>query len=166
MLRVFTSMLSMTMLFFTVFTIGFTRNEYTFFEPDEDIILIMNVTIVKEASQQSEQQLYLNVTVSSPTTDGLRPATLETAAGFGDYSLDGRGSSFRTFVFPPNQQETTFPFYLFGDEMPEGVEVFQATISTVGGTPIFRAPVMASLTTTIRIIDNDSEFKDPEMCSC
>ena len=154
-LRVYISVLSVSMLFFTVITIGFTRNEYTYFEPDEDI-LIMNVTIVKEASQLSEQQYSLNVTVSSPTTDGLHPAMLETAAEFGDYGL--HGGSFRTLVFHPDQQEIVFLFSLFGDEMPEGVEAFRATISTVGGTPTFRAPTMALLTTTIRIMDNDSEL--------
>ena len=96
-------------------------------------------------------------------TSELWPATLETAAEVGDYDLGG--GSFQTLVFHPNQQEIVFRFSLFADEIPERVKTFLAFISTVGGTPTFRAPTMAFLTTTIVIVDNDSEFKDPEMCS-
>ena len=113
------------------------------------------MTIVKESNQSTElQEFTVGITVSSPTTG--QAATLESFTETGDYNLLGfRGMSFLLMHFPSNQQEISLVFLLHGDEIAEGTEAFRAMISTVEGTPIFQDPNNASLTTTIRILDND-----------
>ena len=136
--------------------IGFQLDCYTYFEP-KGVALITNVTIVKEANGISEQQYSVGVTVSSPTT-GVNPATLNTDEVPGDYDLGFPGVSFRQLPFPANRQEITFTFFLFGDETAEGTEAFRAIISTVEGTPTFQDPNIASLTTMIKIMDDDGKW--------
>ena len=145
-------------IFCTVIHIGFAREEYTYYEPDFDI-LITNVTIIKEANEISEQFYFVGITVSTPTTEGANPATLETFTAIGDYSLGGTGNPFRTLAFGPDEQEIKFNFFLYGDNIFEGTEAFRAIISTVEGTPTFQDPNIVSLTTTINIIDDECKLK-------
>ena len=139
-----------------VIRIGFAWEMYTYYEPQFEI-LITNVTIIKEANQLTEQLYTVGVIVSTPTT-GLNPATLETLEERGgDYTLGG-GGSFQQLPFLSDEQEIRFTFDLFGDETAEGTEGFRAIISTVEGTPKFQDPTIASLTTTIRILDDDCKL--------
>ena len=145
---------------FVVIRIGFARNVYTYYEPDFETS-ITNVTLIKEANQLTEQLYSVGVTLSSPTAVGANPATLESIiTELGDYTIfGGAGVRFRMLPFFPDQQGISFVFTLLNDELAEGTEAFQATISTVEGTPTFRDPIIASRTTTIRILDNDCKLK-------
>ena len=66
--------------FLIVIRIGFRQSLYTFYEPQFEVI-IMNVTIIKEDNQMTEQLYSVGVTVSTPT-DG-NSATLETLEELG-----------------------------------------------------------------------------------
>ena len=138
---------------FVVIHIGFAQEMYTYYEPRSDTV-ITNVTIIKEANQLTEQLYSVGVTVSSPTI-GLNPATLESQTQLWDYTLGDFDVSFRQLPFESNEQEIEFIFQLFGDDIAEGTEAFQSTLLTVPDTPTFRYTTIASLSTTIRIIDDD-----------
>ena len=131
--------------------IGFAQKEYTYYEPDFDET-IMNVTLIKEANQLTEQLYSVAITIS-PT--GVNPATSESFSEAGDYSFGDPEVNYRQLPLHSGRQEVPLVFILFCDFIAEGTEAFQATISTVEGTPTFRDPTVASLSTTIRIIDND-----------
>ena len=134
---------------------------------------ILNLTVIKEANQLTEQFYSVGVFVSTPTI-GLNPATLETLEEFGDYSLGYLGVSFQQLPFRSDMQEFPFFFYLFGDDIAEGTEDFWAIIAKVEGTPRFQDPTTASLTTTIKILDDDCKlseigytpWKSMVMCLC
>ena len=135
---------------------------YNYYEPRFEAF-ITNVTIIKEANQLTEQFYSVGISASSPTTE-INPATLESLNELGDYTLGVFGVSFWQLIFSPNVQEIPFYFTLYGDDTAEGTEAFQATISTVPGTPTFQNSTIASLTTTIRISDNDcTQVKDSEI---
>ena len=135
--------------------IGYAQEVYQYFEPDF-LIVITNVTLVKEDGRVSEQTFGVGITVSNPQM--LTPATLESfdfSINF-DYALSTPEQTFTVLNFFPSQQSVTFQFFLNGDELPEGTEAFQASSTPVEGFPIFQAPITTAFASTeIQIIDND-----------
>ena len=139
----------------TAIRIGYALEVYQYFEPDS-LMLITNVTLVKEDGRVSEQTFGVGITVSNPQM--LSPATLETddtMINF-DYTLGTLGQTFEILQFLPNQQSITFEFFLNSDELPEGIEAFQASSTPVEGFPTFQASITTAFPSTeIQIIDND-----------
>ena len=139
----------------TAIRIGYALEVYQYFEPDS-LMLITNVTLVKEDNRVSEQTFGVNITVSDPQM--LSPATLRTdnTSTNYDYSLGIRGQTFQVLQFLPSQQSITFNFLLNSDEVPEGTEAFQASSTPVEGFPTFQAPITTAFPSTeIQILDND-----------
>ena len=120
-----------------------------------------NVTLIREGGRESEQTFAVKITVRDPTIAG-HAATLDTGdVGQNyDYKLTSHGS-FITIPFPSESSFITFSFFLNSDELFEGLEAFQATLTPVDeGFPAFQPPVTntAYQTTKIQIIDNDCEL--------
>ena len=136
--------------------IGFAQPTYDFGEPDFETLI--NVTLIREGGRLSEQTF--SVSISVGRTIDIPPATLEFVdEDSADYRIDAP-ADFVSLIFPPFQQNITFTFYLFGDEIPEGVEAFRATSTPSQNFPNFGPPSMggAFVSTEVRIIDNDCEF--------
>ena len=140
--------------------IGFLQQSYNFTEPTRRR-LFMDVIIQKENNVITEQTYTAVITTSTPTDPHLNAATPEPLGGGGnyDYSLGTAGQYFITREFCPDVQSITFNFFLNGDTFPEGVESFQATITSSEGFPTYRSPTTLFTTTLINIIDDDSKFK-------
>ena len=119
------------------------------------------MTIVKEDNRVSEQTFGVGITVGNPQS--LQAATLETfdISNNFDYSLGIPGQTFGVLTFLPQQQNITFNFFLFADELPEGIEAFQASLTSVEGFPTFQSPVTTAFASTeIQIIDNDCKYNN------
>ena len=145
-------------LFVSDIQIGFAQPTYDFGEPDFET-LITNVTLIKEGGRLSEQTFSVSISVGEAF--GSPPATLEFFdEDSADYRILGAATDFISLIFPPFQQNITFPFFLFGDEIPEGVETFRATSTPSQNFPNFGPPSMggAFASTEVRIIDNDCKF--------
>ena len=137
--------------------IGFAQPTYDFGEPDFET-LITNVTLIKEGGRLSEQTFSVSISVGG--TIDIPPATLEFVdEDSADYRITAP-ANFVSLIFSPFEQNITFPFFLFGDEIPEGVEAFRATSTPSQNFPNFGPPSMggAFASTDITIIDNDCKF--------
>ena len=140
---------------YVVIRIGYTQEVYQYYEPDF-LVLITNVTLVKEDNRVSEQTFGVGITVSNPQM--LSAATVETddASIDFDYALSAPGDTYYFVPFNPNQQSNVFQFFLNGDDLPEETEAFQASSTSVEGFPTFQAPITTAFPSTeIQIIDND-----------
>ena len=78
--------------------------------------------LLKEDNQISEQTFKVAVTVG-PYYNSLLP----TALSGKDYTAGAADRN--VFIFYPNEQNTTFPFALYHDDIFESVEVFQLQLS-------------------------------------
>ena len=175
-------------LWFSDIHIGYEIPEYTFFEPDFETF-IQNVTIIKEDSQITEQTFAVVISINEPNV-GIRPATQETqetiAAGINyDFRTAITGGEVDSFVleFFPDEQSSTFNFFINSDALPEGTEGFRLGSAPDRGVagpglsyPTYQPPSgrNAHVNTEIIIIDNDSKFylssytvvQIPSICSC
>ena len=134
--------------------IGFAQFNYSFEEPEFEI-LVLDVVLIREGGRLSEQTFQIVVSVGG--TIDTPPATLEFVdPDRGDYSL-GLQANFVTLLFRPSQQNTTLQLFLFSDDVPEGTEAFRATSTPSPGFPNFGAPSMggAFASTEVFIADDD-----------
>ena len=145
--------------------IGFDRNLNTYYEPLLIDAVISNVTIRKAAGQTSEQRFRIDITASAiPIVPGvITPATLQSADPTVkyDYSLGYSEPVITRDIFP-NQEYVTLAVVMTADELPEGLEGFQLTLSVAGSDldfPSFQLPGASStaIFTSSRnqIIDSD-----------
>ena len=132
-----------------------------FNEPDAEI-RIREVMLIREGGTLSEQTFGVNISVINPT--GRRPATLESDdLNNSDYRINST-DNFLHLQFPAEVKNITFEFFLKSDELPEGVEAFQATATPLEGFPTFLPPLgegtgLAFASTEILISDaNDSKY--------
>ena len=144
--------------FFTAIRIGFAHPEYIFLEPDMET-LFSNVTLIREGGRESERLFAVGVTVGSPRSE--RPASLE-GVELGthyDYRL-GVNGTLSPVLFPAAADFASFQFFLNSDELPEGLEAFEASSSPLPGFPTFLPPITNATfrSTIIRIIDTDCEL--------
>lgn len=122
------------------------------------------MTLVRDDNRLSEQTFGVGITVTDPIGQ-VTPATLETAntAVSYDYRVaDGSvGQTFFVVQFPPQLESFAFGFFLNSDQLPEGLEGFQVSSSTVQGFPSFQPPLLTSATAfqfaQILIKDDDCE---------
>ena len=142
-------------IYYIALQIGFELPAYTFQEPSA-LRLIMDVKLIKEGNRITEQTYSVVVSVSNPPPP-LSPATLQGQGGNYDYSLVVPGASSLVLDFGPNQQNQTFAFILYGNEIAEGTEGFEATSTANEGFPTFGAPQNISATTLITILDDECE---------
>ena len=131
---------------------------YSYLEPDFET-LILNVTLIREGNRRTEQIFAVGITVSDPAVG--RAATLD-EGDFGinyDFRLTAPGA-FVTLIFPPVVNSIVFHFFINSDELPEGLEAFQASSVPVAGFPNFQSPVTntAFQNTEIQIMDNDCKL--------
>ena len=134
--------------------IGFAQLVYTFSEPDV-ATLITEVTLVREGGRLSEQTFDVAVTVGTPNSVSIRPATLQQLGNSmnPDYAIENLANNFISLAFPPEAQNVTFRFQLLSDALPEGLEAFRAETSPLAGSPRFQPG-----STEIRILDDDCEL--------
>ena len=133
------------------------NQSYIFTEPRHRQ-LITDVVILKENNVVTEQTYGVVITASTPADPRLNAATLEPIGGGNyDYSLGSQGQTFRHMNIKPNVQSIRFTFFLNGDQSPEGLESFQATIIPSEGFPTYRSPTTLFTTTLINITDDDSK---------
>ena len=139
---------------FTDISIGFQQPTYTFSEPDGAENINGVVLLKKENDVTSEQtfQIVVIVTEGTPRPD-IDPATPATGVSENDYTTNG----VVVFEFPPDQQTISFDFVLYGDDIPERTEAFQATLCPQENSPAFLEPTMLTPHTFIVIEDNDGE---------
>ena len=72
-----------------------------------------------------------------------------------DYTIGQ--NNFVNLELEPGDQTIEFNFRLFGDDIAEGTEAFQATPARLEGTPGFLAPTVLAPDTFIIIEDDDSK---------
>lgn len=125
--------------------------------------MINDIVLIREGGLQSEQTFSITISVGNPGTAGVRPATLDFAAGEGDYRLIP-AADFIVQEFPPSAQNITFIVFIFTDDLAEGTEGFRASSTPTENSPSFGAPSMdgAFATTEIRILDSDCKLA----CKC
>ena len=116
-----------------VVRIGFALEVYNYFEPEFEQ-LFLNVTLVKDNNQVSEQTFRVGIVATDPP--GITPATLDdgTVSSY-DYRISTYGVTFRSLVFLYTVPSVTFSFILNGDDLSEGLEGFLLTSSVVEGFP-------------------------------
>ena len=141
------------------------NQSYNFTEP-RGRQLITDMVILKENNVVTEQTYSVVITTSTPADPHLNAATLEpVGGGIHDYSLGTPGQTYSIIEINPDVQSIRFNFFLNGDQSPEGVESFQATIIPKG-FPTYRSPTTLFTTTLINIIDDDGKFKIISLCNC
>ena len=136
--------------------IGFALPEYSFDEPDFEII-VNDIVLVREGGRLSEQTFQVSISVGG--TINIAPATLESEdEDTADYKLTAP-TNFITLDFPPDRQNITLTIILLRDDLPEGTEAFRAT-STSQNFPNFGTPSMggAFASTDVLIFDDDRKF--------
>ena len=150
-------------MFFQDVQIGFSQATYTVNEPDFET-LITEVVLIREGGRLSEQIFSIAVTVSDPRTIGLQSATLQQSYNEdqSDYRIATSTQYFVSIRFSPREQNVTFFIFLYGDDFPEGTEVFRATSYSISSQslPHFWPPSMggAFASTEIHIIDDDCKL--------
>ena len=114
------------------------------------------VLLEKENGVVSEQtfDIVVTVTPNTPSQDIL-PAERSMDGVDNDYTI-GR-SNFQVFTLEPDDQIVEFNFRVFGDDIAEGTEAFQATPAQRVGTPEFLGPTVLAPDTFILIEDDDSK---------
>ena len=82
--------------------------------------------MVKEDNVTSEQTFLVSIQVrdSVPSGTTIQPATIDQDYGFGAV-----GQTSETVFFSAFEQRIPVPFNLFADNLPEGTEAFQASVS-------------------------------------
>jgi hypothetical protein len=126
------------------------------------------VFLAKENNVISEQTFLISFQV----TDSA-PTNIQSAAIDQDYSFERPGQTSASEFFFPTQQRIIFPFTLLPDDLPEGTEAFQASVSPedtrqfvdengmlmVEQFPISLNPLTLSSEIFITILDNDRKFQ-------
>lgn len=105
----------------------------------------------------------MTVTPTTPNFD-IQPATLcddNPSTGDGDYCIGPLSLNFLVFDFLPTEQQISFNFQLFSDDIPEATEAFQAISAPLESTsqdpiPRFSPPTILSPNTFIIIVDDDN----------
>ena len=148
-----------TYIFLLDLQIGFMNQSYNFTEP-KGKRLITDVVILKENNVVTEQIYGMYIAASTPADPRLNAAKPETGGGgIYDYSLGTAGQTFIVQEIVPDVQSIRFTFFLNGDQSPEGIESFQATIIPSEGFPTYRSPTTLFTSTLINIIDDDGKLK-------
>ena len=150
----------------TEIQIGFQRPNYTFTEPTFQQEISGVVFLEKEFRRESERTFQVVIEVSTATPNqNIQAATLSSFDADGntidnDYLLVNPDQSSFVSSFLPEAQLLEFQFTLFGDEIAEGPEAFQASLLPLEGDdiPQFTAPTTLFASTFIIIEDNDCKF--------
>ena len=141
--------------------IGFAHETYSFEEPPSETV-IQTVKLVKGNDQISDQTFRVGISASDAA--GVTPATLDDGnTTVWDYRISDAGQVFIEMDFPAAELSVTVPFFLNGDEIPEGWEGFLLTTSVVSEEfPYFSFPQPGSnaafLSTKIEIVDDDCKL--------
>lgn len=122
----------------------------------------MQVFLTKENGRISEQTFKVIVQVSDlgfvPPDPDTQLATLNDDYLITDAKFQDTSSV--TLEFPPSQQKINFTFTLLQDDIPEGEEVFHATLipGPTGEPQYIPNPTNVSIETLIYIEDDDSKL--------
>ena len=122
-----------------------------------------SLVLVKDEGRRSEQLFRVGIMVDSPNTAAVRPAVLQTSdpSASYDYSIGATGPPFNFIEidFPADLQSLSINFTLSDDDMPEGLEGFQASVSAIENFPNFQLPPSSSTTSflsaLVQILDDD-----------
>jgi hypothetical protein len=82
------------------------------------------IFLAKEDNVTSEQTFLVSFQVTDSAPSGTQSATIDQ-----DYRFAAVGRTSQTEIFFPTQQRIIFPFTLLPDDLPEGTEAFQASVS-------------------------------------
>ena len=143
----------------TEIAIGFKQPSYTFSEPSEPSEDITEVILLeKENGVISEQtfQIVVTVTPTTPSQD-IRPAERSMDGADNDYAIGITGNNFVNLELQPGEQTIAFNFRLFGDDIAEETEAFQATPARREDSPEFLGSTVLSPNTFVLIEDDDSK---------
>ncbi len=142
---------------FTDIFIGFQQPETTYLEVNGTY----NVTLIKGAGNVTEQRIAVGVNLvqTVPLGSEFDVATTLSADGVNEIDI-----TLNALVehFPPDVNEITVPFTIFGDDLPENTEAAQLTLEVPTGNLIDSPPRFELLpeypTFFIIIEDNDGEL--------
>ena len=109
------------------------------------------VLFTKENGVKSEQTFLVVITISGSTHQNIFSAELNN-----DFEI-GTGTNLVLFRFEPFQQRISFNFRLFGDDIAEGREGFQLSLTQQRDSPQFLRPMVLSPNTLIIIEDFDGK---------
>ena len=132
---------------------------HEFQEPDINEDNIFSIFLTKRDGRITEQTFSVLITVTDPTN--IPSATLETDDGGDfDYNLGRAGIERLTLLFPRDVQNISFRIIINSDNLPEGLEGFQASSANdMDETyPDFLNPTRGSSVfalTQIHILDDD-----------
>jgi hypothetical protein len=158
----------------TAIRIGFEQSGYTYTEPQFDEFIDQNfvsptgrpengpVFLAKESNVTSEQTFLISIQITDSAPSDIQSAAIDQDYRFG--STTGQTSA--TFFFFSSQQRIPFPFELRADDLPEGTEAFQASVSPedtryengVQIVELFPSLNPLTLSSEITILDNDCKL--------
>ena len=133
--------------------IGYRQRLYEFLEP-ENREPFTNVTLMKENSCHTERTYAVGVSAVESSSSNI------TAARSSEYYLGSPEDKYVTVTLLPTEVAVTVPLNIAPDHLPERMEGFQLSSTTVEGFPRFKAPTTLYQQTEIIITDNDSTYNN------